>query len=591
MNRIHCYFTLFLSSLCISIIYAEEKPLSPLATRITARSVSRDKSIEMVGLSELTHIDTDEWYVTFALTPEYLSSRKSKEIVRCLFNADSLDSNTYSRPNRSIRIQGSSVPGRSMSAWLADYFYLPRDFDSVISFKPHYKYFLLNFDLYVGLDSWVKNMYVRFYGPFAYTRWNMDLRETIETEGTAGYPAGYFAPSEIPADALLKSFTAYARGDTIKPVDGVIFNGLNAGRMYCDAESKAGMADIRFEMGKNFLNNEDYRLGANIQAALPTGKSPDVCNLFGPQLGNDFWELGVGAIGLYRLYCAEDEDMHILVSFDANLTHLFKHKQKRFFDLKDKRDSRYMLMARMKSTNPAPLSSPSGATTEIQFDAAYSPLANLTANDVHVSCAIQADICFMTTFAWGGLNFDVGYQFWYRSGESIHPIKDYPSTFESEMWAIKGDARTGGFLSTNRYIPLSATESQATIYRGHHPGTDATNNINQFVNSPQPAISDGGNVLVTSTGPQIFSSFPPVLLSPNDIEYRAGTEMSSHKLFAYLGYATDFYCITPFIGIGGFIEFADSDTVLNDEETCKRKSVECGIPQWAAYLKVGFSFN
>ncbi len=607
MNRkkqllLYSYIVILISS---SLLYAQQTDEIPhfVATRIQARSLSRDKVIQMVGMTEQVHrANAEAWYATFAVTPEYISSRHSRNITECLFGPD-LITNCDRRPGRTIFVQGSAVSQRNSHAWLADYFYLPRDYNSVISFKPHIRNVLVNFDFYLGLDSWIKNGYIRIYSPFVHTSWNLDLDEVIENSGELGYPMGYFAPTEIPRDKLLKNFAQYAAGCSIESIDNILFDPLGAGRMLTESEQKNGMSSIRVEFGNNLLNTSDYRIGLNIQAALSTGTKVPACNLFGPQLGNTFWELGAGFNAFYHLYRSEDEDMHFMISADGNLTHLFKKKEQRTFDLKGKPNSRYMLAERMTTSITGNLQNNAGTAPDAQFANQYAPVANLTVQDVRVNCRLQADLVLMCTFAWYGLNWDFGYQYWCRTGEHIHPDTDRPSLLNAQRWALKGDARTYGFVNdamgddNNMPIALSATQSNATINTGAEKQVNLELNNNSQANAPTAAFGGSGpsqlKVNITNAT-QINTSFQPVLLKPDDIEYRAGIHSSSNKLFSYVGYAFDCNCFTPYIGVGGFIEFGSNDdrqVLNNDEEKKCATTLQCSISQWAAFLKVGCSFN
>ena len=53
---------------------------------------------------------------------------------------------------RSINISGSAIANRGANDWLADYFGLPRDFQSTVIFKPTISNYILDFSFYAGLD-------------------------------------------------------------------------------------------------------------------------------------------------------------------------------------------------------------------------------------------------------------------------------------------------------------------------------------------------------------------------------------------------------------------------------------------------------
>ena len=182
------------------------------------RSQSRYKMRQVVGSVGHTHdatTESNDLWGTLSITPGYHQTFRSKDIAHCLFNGD-LTSNCDC-DGRIINIQGSNIAGdsRDPKAWLADYFYLPRNFDSTLTFKPKIKNFIMDFDFYCGLDKWLEGAYVRIHGPLVHTRWHLDMNETINNEGTetnGTYPIGYFTPLELSLDHLNNSFQQYASG-------------------------------------------------------------------------------------------------------------------------------------------------------------------------------------------------------------------------------------------------------------------------------------------------------------------------------------------------------------------------------------------
>src|SRR5204862_4363888 len=121
-----------------------------------------------------------EWYTTFSATPGYYKSFHSGALAHCLFGDDLQGSGEC----RIIKIQGSAVTDRDPHAWLANYFYLPENFSSTLSFEPTISTFTLDFNLYVGLDEWVSGMFLRVYAPFVHTKWDLNMKEKVITSGT-----------------------------------------------------------------------------------------------------------------------------------------------------------------------------------------------------------------------------------------------------------------------------------------------------------------------------------------------------------------------------------------------------------------------
>jgi len=161
------------------------------------RSQGRDKVRQLAGSVGYTHLmrekGDDAWYAMFTLTPEYTQSFDGSKLARKLFGADICPCGK----KNGIRIQGRGIakdpdfaavtdpdvaadggaawipnpylPGkRDAKAWLADYFYLPQDFESTVCVDPQIRNFLVDLDLFASLnmcDSKCKGMYFRLHGP------------------------------------------------------------------------------------------------------------------------------------------------------------------------------------------------------------------------------------------------------------------------------------------------------------------------------------------------------------------------------------------------------------------------------------------
>ena len=107
---------------------------------------------------------------------------------------------------------GLMLPTEVYNSWLADYFGLPRDFESTVFFNPSISDYILDFSFYAGLDAWIDGLYFRIHGPFVHTKWNLNAEESIATNGSTGYFPGYFSSNVVPATNLNSNFLAYANG-------------------------------------------------------------------------------------------------------------------------------------------------------------------------------------------------------------------------------------------------------------------------------------------------------------------------------------------------------------------------------------------
>ncbi len=658
MNMIKRFLSVAMLCSAIAIQANHDGDCFPSPTFVP-RSQGSNTMLKLVGEVGQTHLyDMDCWWGTFDITPLYSQSFRSQRITDCLFGRDALCNvsncsvlsscdpcNDCDGNSRSILIQGSAVANRNANAWLADYFYLPPDFQSQIRFSPRIKNFLLNLDLYVGLDEWMCGMYFRLYGPVTWTKWELNFCESICDSGTFSYTAGYFAPTAVERSSLVTDFTSYANGATPNLGTVVTANGLRFARINNCDESRTGFADLWIELGWDFLNCEDYHLGAGILAGAPTGSKRHACRLFDPVIGNgNHWQLGGVVTGHYVFWRSCEEDKYFGFYFDANITHLFRAHEERTYDLCGRPNSRYMLAERLTSVitnnlggNVTAFTAAGSTLATAQFANEYTPVANLTTFDSNVKVGVQGDVTAMFNFTGCGFSWDFGYNFWGRSCESIDcnscnsscNVPNLCDPNQAQTWALKGDARVYGFvaataggLTEDTPVALSATERCATIHGGTNATATTSTNVvnpalqNEGVDNAQFAvagtgfaaflihtpISEGGLAVATN---QIKTSIQPVFLRCEDIDFRE-TRGISHKVFTHLSYVWDCECWIPYLGIGGSAEFGrscnnDCNTSCNTTacntscpaicNTSCDNCTSCALSQWAVWIKGGVSFN
>lgn len=632
-------------------------------TSFVPRSQGRDTAYIISGqVGKVDLFGRCSSYADFNIGIEYTRSFRPSAIADCLFGPFLIDHTGINTGNpcndicnsaSALLVQGSGVANRNAKALVAENFYLPLDFSSVVTFKPRIENVLINFDAYVGLDDLVDGLYVRFYGPLVHTGWDLHMNESLLATGTRPSLAGQYSETYIPRESLLANFSAYARGKTIDsddgngkygggpvapqpvtPIEATIFDGLAYAQMFACTGAKAtknGFAELRAELGWNVWNGENSHIGFNVQMAFPTGPDINACRLFEPRIGNDKWQVGGGVTGHYTFWHSECDDARFGFCFDASVMHLFKGKESRVFDLKNNPLSRYLLAARFATaaqplvgsttppvidTFPFTTEAPVDPTAALwQFANELSPVANLTQRDVKVSIGAEADIVAWFNFSYNNVSLDIGYNFWGRTREKIHSpctdnvCKSFVLDNADTKWGLRGNARIIGFLVTgttaatvpNIPIRLSATQSAATI-NGVIPNAG-----NAGIDAPQFAfIGTGVNSGLSrlpnaaSAADSIQTSIQPVFLTEEDIDYNTTTNGLSHKIFTHLQYTFDDKCGSPYLGIGCFGEFGsskhrncDNTTIVaaTNANDCSNNSIRCALSQWGAWVKGGISFS
>jgi len=571
---------------------------------MSIRSQSWNTARDLVGWQKfINKFEMEDMYGAFYITPEYTRSMKPCRIARYLLGED------YSAGR--INISGSQVTNRGQCDWLADYFGLPTDYKGSVKFCPRVSNFMVDLGLYLGLDNVTEGMYFRIHAPITWTKWELGVSECRTSTGENPYAMGYMASTTIARDSLASCFCNSMINGCF--TFGDMTNKLKYTKIDCSCCSRTltRLSDIQAALGWNFLQDEDYHMGLQILAGFPTGGKRCCDYFFSPVVGNGgHFELGGGLTSSARLWVSDDEERSCWMYLDANVAHLFKRKLWRTFELKNKPNSRYMLVAEM-GTTVENLYAGAAAGADDQPESTYQyagegklmPLANITTCCTDVSVAVQGEVSIK--FAWnsGNWTFDLGYNLWGRTGEKVCK----GCSFDANKYVLKGDAFVYGFAASdaavataNAPIGLAPSENDANIHQGTNTvyGTDfaAADQKNPRIDNPYLAYSAAAGATATNrimwTTPlagaqaagQTNTSVDPVFLSCNDLDTCKTPSALSHKIFAHIGYAwnddMDEDDYTPFLGLGGEAEFAG--------KTCGNYSA---LSQWGIWLKGGVAFD
>jgi hypothetical protein len=630
-------------------------------SKIIPRSQSVNAARQLVGWDNpfwgINRLPQDRCYTSFNLAFEYTRTFKSSNISYFFIGDDLQCVCQPTNPQIGVEgfnITGSAVPNRSPTDWLADYFGLPRDFQSFITIQPRFENFILDCSLYVGLDAWLNGLYFRINGPYVFVKSGMHATETIASNpysavpGVVGYFQGYFSNNEVPPENLNRGFLDYTTGSTptinnnysaygepycqtygpCTPSGDIIWQPLCCTKFLdCGFLSRNGFADLRFALGYNFLNNRDgnYHLGAGIYAAAPTGTRVGSGNngtyLVEPIIGNGkHWELGTQITAHHIWWRSADDESSFGIYLEANITHLFSACQTRCFDLLSAgNNSRYIIAQRLASNSMMnPALSPTADPQGLAFANEYAPIANITRSTVTSNIAAQGDIAFALAYQVHDFRWDMGYNFWARSCEKLCVQKN-SSIASMQIWAIKGDERVYGFINNSPAqslaVALAVTDSQANIHAGSNQQhavdyTPLEPKANNFY--ADNIVFAGPNITTLPENDiQIYTSQNPIIITPSDFNL-AQTRGYSHKLFTHFNWAWTEHegrMWVPYLGMGAEVEFGsaqqkccknncagtqlcnNSGTCSSPINTCAECCINFALTQWGIWFKIGTSYN
>ena len=510
--------------LCITTtIYSSEelRGISIFSPRAQNDNAARDIS----GWHPYIHrYDQKNNYVSFAVTPSYNQSLRPERISLALFNNDT------------FAITGSQIPDReNTNNLLADYFGLSPNFSSDVFFKPCIKNLILDGVVYVGFNSWLKNLYLQLRSQLVWTQWNLHMSEQILQAGTVPFPAGYMGPTVTPAP--YESFTQALRGTkSFGEVERLLFGKVNG------AQAISGIANVEIVLGYDFICREDAHFGINVRVGAPTGSRTKGKFFFEPRVGNGkLWQCGIGFTGHTKIW-EKDGDQQLGFFVDANFTHFCRGNEQRSFDFLPTGTqatqigffSRYILAKEFNNNE--------------MFDEKILPSINFTTLTCSVHVDIQMDAVLMFGYTYKDFLFDIGYNGWIRSREKVSLKECVPAN----RFGLKGvQFAIDPFTQTASNI----TESTATIFE------------------TQPIVPDNPSpVFVTTADLNLRSAASPLLLT--------------HKFFWHFAYAftNQQRRSVPFIGIGAEIEFEG----INERNAYQPDRTTMG--QASVWIKAGCTY-
>ncbi len=580
-----------------------------LRTSVHLRSQGANTARELVGWQwDINKPDMCENYGAAYVAFEYQRSFKERQIAQSLFGSQRLS------------FAGSAVTDRAPNELLADYFGLPTDFRGSIFFKPRVENFIVDLGYYMGLDCWMQGLYLRLHAPFVHTRWNIDTNcgncVSIETpaineDGSPKqFPLCYMGESVADAATSIKQALSgfFLFGDMTEP--------WCAGRFDFARQVRNGLADIDVILGYNWINDDCYHFGTYIQAVLPTGKKQKNVHVFSPVVGNGkFFELGAGVSAHTVLWSGEDSNLALFL--EGNVTHMFRSRQCRLFDLIDNGPfSRYMLLKEFETNG-----------TSYTYANHMINATCFTNREVHVSLAVKADFSLKLAYRWCGFGFDLGYNGYGHSREKIELLCDScPADIDKRKFGIKGTEGTccfnytianvlEGTTTTPTIFPSgetfppnatapegcpklptssmvtnfqnNATESDATAFHGgtRQSGTISATDCSVCLNGGTVTEPTPTSDLTPANGYYINNGLQPTLLSPNDLDIHSGEAHSvfTNKVFAHLCYTWMDECgWNPQLGVGGEVEIDANQ----NRSACER----AGLSQWGIWVKGCVSF-
>ena len=294
------------------------------------------------------------------------------------------------------------------------------------------------------------------------------------------------------------------------------------------SHKKTRVADIELDLGYEWWH-EMCHLETYLGVIIPTGNKAKGHLMFEPIVGNGHHSgLAWGARASTELWHCEEKDYRLGIEWAGHCQYLFRNKQVRSFDLKNKPWSRYLEV--YSSLEQAEIA----ASTANPY--LSTPGINVFTQQMHVTPGFSYTMNCASIFTVCSWEMEAGYNLYARRAECVKLVCDFPAEI-----AIKAGAGGG---ATN---PVRTINGNSILER-------TTNNV---------PVADYSQSVLTLNDVDLVSAAHPAALS--------------HTVYGAAGYHYEICDDFPLFGqIGGSYEFASK--------------TNAAIDRWTVWGKVGVSF-
>lgn len=399
-----------------------------------------------------------------------------------------------------------------------------------------------DFMFIVGSASHEPGFLFKIKAPIAVYNINPNLTEVAATPA-ANYNEGQLslagADIAIPAGATMTqalagnlSANATTLGNYTPMQYGLVNGAISTGAKFGDIEMTAGY---------NFISNEDSSFSVALRASAPTGNKATGQYMLEPIVGRGGnWGLGGYTAAHVNLWEGSN-DNRLSFKVMADVMHLFGTDTVRSYDLTENGGgSRYLLVADYNAG---------------VYQNSIQNLINVTTLASTSSFGVEGDVAVGFNYTGGGFSFDLGYEFFGRSAETLEITGDFDTRY-----AVLGHQGPG-------LIAAGATPSYAA-----QPGATMRN-----------AVAQTGAAVTAGTVATTADALGDARIAANQVSLAdlnvEGAQQSAYltsKIFAKVGYEFAQNDYVPFVGVMGEFEFSNS---LNN-----------ALPQWSVALVGGVSF-
>jgi hypothetical protein len=519
---------------CAATMSASAETLSTSKNYFQPRAFSANLAREML-LEGFKHRDSDGWYGEFSADVAYQRNwNQGNENGSGVEVANGLGTYPFWSGSNSMSL-GTNASSSDIDVYQFGLGPVTYTAGKSITIDP--VAYQAGADLMFVFGSSANNpcFFAKIKAPLGVFNINPNLTET--PIAPVDYAAGQFSlttGTDVPvvADPASTMTQAFAGNQ----IGGQGYNGdftpMQYGLIQGNITSGTQFGDIEMTAGYRYISKEDNAFSIAVRAAVPTGGKADGTYMIEPVFGRG----GNGALGGYvdgrvSLWKGNNENCFDL-KIMANAMHLFKTNTVRSYDLTaNEGGSKYLLI---------------GSFPNNAYNGVIQNLINVSTLDSVSSFGVEGDAAISFTYVARCWSFDLGYEFWGRSAETLEISQN--AVFEANTYAVLG---------------RQAVNSASTV------ATAA--NLCQPLATISSAVASG-----PGAGVETVSSSNQIALTDFNLAGAQQDAAMTSKVFTKLTYEWVNSNLRPHVGIMGEFEISTSNNNA--------------LPQWAIALMGGVSF-
>jgi hypothetical protein len=402
-----------------------------------------------------------------------------------------------------------------------------------------------DFMLIMESSAHESSFFTKIKAPVGVYNINPQLTEIATVVSPASYYAGQIALDTVttyqPAGTMTQAFAGNLPGGQLSGQGNFI--PMKYGLINGEISTGATFGDIEITTGYRFISDNDDIFSIALRASAPTGNKAQGIYMLEPIFGRGGnWGLG-GYVDAHVNVWEGNNENSVQLKFIANALHLFNTDTVRSYDLiANGSGSKYLLVG----------SFPSGV-----YQNKIANLINYTTLDSTSTFAIEGDAALALTYCTRGWSFDLGYEFWGRSAETLKITGDFVNASYAVLGRQYVETTTPGqaanYCQPFAKINLSTSNGQQTT---PNVTTDIATTQTQIVNA---ALA--GN---------------RIALADLNVAGAQQNTTSTSKIFTKATYQWMDCDYCPHLGIMSECEFSTSNNNA--------------LPQWSIALIAGTSF-